>query len=132
MWRQKTTPPGGHAAVYDAFMWPFERAVLGAWRRRLGMRAAGRVLEIGAGTGSQLRWYAPGVVVTALEPDSVMAARARPRARRARAPVEMVIGSAEELPCAAASFDTVVFTFAFCSMDDPVKVLGEVRRVLMP
>ena len=132
MWRQKTTPPGGHAAVYDAFMWPFERAVLGAWRRRLGARAAGRVLEIGAGTGGQLRWYAPGVVVTALEPDRTMASRARARARRARAPVEMVIGSAEELPFAAASFDTVVFTFAFCSVDDPVKVLGEVRRVLMP
>ena len=129
---QKTTPPGGHAAVYDAFMWPFERAVLGAWRRRLGARAVGRVLEIGAGTGSQLRWYAPGVVVTALEPDRTMAARARSRAGRVLAPVEMVIGSAEELPFAAASFDTVVFTFAFCSVDDPVKVLSEVHRVLVP
>ena len=39
MRRQKTTPPGGHPVVYDALMWPFERAVLGAWRRRLGARA---------------------------------------------------------------------------------------------
>ena len=41
-----TTTPGGHAAVYDALMWPFERAVLGAWRRRLAARARGRVLEV--------------------------------------------------------------------------------------
>ena len=46
-----TTPPGGHAAVYDAVMWPFERAAVGAWRRRLAARARGRVLEIGAGHG---------------------------------------------------------------------------------
>lgn len=132
MRRQKTTPPGGYAAVYDAAMWPFERAMLGAWRRRLGARAGGRVLEIGAGTGSQLRWYAPGAVVTALEPDVTMAARARPRAARAHAPVDIVMGSAEELPFATASFDTVVFTFAFCSVADPARVLAEVRRVLVP
>lgn len=133
MRRQKTTPPGGsQAQVYDALMWPFERALLGAWRRRIGARAVGRVLEIGAGTGSQLRWYAPGVVVTALEPDVTMAARARPRAARAHAPVAIVIGSAEELPFAAGSFDTVVFTFAFCSVADTAKVLAEVRRVLVP
>ena len=60
MTKTKTTPPGGHAAVYDAFMWPFERAALGAWRRRLAARARGRVLEVGAGTGTQLRWYPEG------------------------------------------------------------------------
>ena len=132
MRRQKTTPPGGHAVVYDALMWPLEQVLLGAWRRRIGARAGGRVLEIGAGTGSQLRWYAPGAVVTALEPDRAMAARARRRAARAHAPVEIVIGSAEELPFAAGSFDTVVFTFAFCSVADTAKVLAELRRVLVP
>lgn len=47
-----TTRPGGRAVVYDALMWPFERAVIGAWRRRLAGQAHGRVLEIGFGTGS--------------------------------------------------------------------------------
>src|SRR5665647_24646 len=94
---QKTTPPGGHAAVYDALMWPFERAAVGAWRRRLAARARGRVLEVGAGTGSQLRWYGPGAEVVALEPGPGMVARARrrsgaglcrvvPRARSRRKP----------------------------------------------
>jgi len=127
-----TTTPGGHAAVYDALMWPFERAALGAWRRRLAARARGRVLEVGAGTGSQLRWYPADVQVTALEPDPGMAARARRAAMRAAAPVTVVEGVAESLPFAAESFDTVFTSFSLCTVADPPAALGELRRVLIP
>jgi len=132
MAQTNTTPPGGHAAVYDALMWPFERAALGASRRRLAVRARGRVLEVGAGSGSQLRWYPAGVAVTALEPDPGMAARARRRAARAAAPVTIVEGVAERLPFAAASFDTAVTSFSFCTVADPAAALGELCRVLIP
>jgi SAM-dependent methyltransferase len=103
--------------VYDAAMWPFERAAVGAWRRRLAATASGRVLEIGAGTGSQLRWYAPDADVTALEPD---------------ARVTLVEGRAEELQFDDASFDTVMSAFALCSVADPAAALDELRRVLVP
>ena len=72
-----STPPGGNAALYDAVMWPFERAAIGDWRRRLAAAASGRVLEIASGTGAQFRWYAPDAEVTALEPDASMRTRAR-------------------------------------------------------
>ena len=127
-----TTPPGGHAAVYDALMWPFERAALGACRRRLAAHARGRVLEVGAGTGSQLRWYSAGTEVTALEPDPGMAARARRAAARAAARVTVVEGVAEHLPFAAASFDAVLTSFSFCTVADPAAGLDELRRVLVP
>jgi ubiquinone/menaquinone biosynthesis C-methylase UbiE len=127
-----STPPGGHAAVYDAAMWPFERAAIGAWRRRLAAAAGGRVLEIGAGTGSQLRWYAPGADVTALEPDASMLARARRRAAQSVAHVTLVEGHAEKLPFAGAAFDTAVSAFALCSVADPAAALSELRRVLVP
>jgi len=118
--------------VYDAVMWPFERAAVGAWRRSLALAAHGRVLEIGAGTGSQLRWYAPGVDVTALEPDESMLERARRRASRAAAHVTLVQGRAEELPFDDASFDSVVSAFALCTVADPAAALRELRRVLVP
>ena len=127
-----TTPPGGHAVVYDAVMWPFERAAIGAWRRRLAAAARGRVLEIGSGTGAQLRWYAPGAEVTALEPDEGMRARLSARAERARVPVTVAGGRAEDLPFAAASFDTAVSAFALCTVSDPAAALAELRRVLVP
>jgi ubiquinone/menaquinone biosynthesis C-methylase UbiE len=127
-----STPPGGHAAVYDAFMWPFERAAVGAWRRRLAAEARGRVLEIGSGTGAQLRWYAPGVDVTAVEPDATMRERARRRAPGAAARVTVVEGRAEGLPFGAASFDAAVSAFTLCSVEDPATALSELRRVLVP
>lgn len=129
---QKTTPPGGHAAVYDALMWPFERAAVGAWRSRLAARARGRVLEVGAGTGSQLRWYGPGAEVVALEPGPGMVARARRRAERASASVTVLEGVAEALPFPAASFDTAVSVFTFCSVADPAQAFAELCRVLVP
>ena len=127
-----STPPGGHAAVYDAVMWPFERAALGGWRSRVAAHARGRVLEIGTGTGAQLRWYAPGAAVTALEPDASMRERARRRAARASASVTVVDGRAEDLPFAAASFDAAVSAFALCTVADPAAALAELRRVLVP
>ena len=127
-----STPPGGHAAVYDAVMWPFERAAVGAWRRRLAADARGRVIEIGTGTGAQFRWYAPDASVTAVEPDASMRARARRRAPRAAARVGVVEGRAEDLPFADASFDAAVSAFALCTVADPAAALAELRRVLVP
>ena len=127
-----STPPGGHAALYDAVMWPFERAAVGGWRRRLAAQARGRVLEIGSGTGAQLRWYAPGTEVTALEPDAGMRARMERRAAGVAARVHVVGGHAEALPFADASFHTAVSAFALCTVGDPAAALSELRRVLVP
>ncbi len=127
-----STPPGGHAAVYDTVMRPFERVAIGAWRRRLAAEVRGRVLEIGTGTGAQLAWYAPGTAVTALEPDAGMLGRARRRAARAAASVTVVEGRAEGLPFADAGFDAAVSAFALCTVADPAAALAELRRVLIP
>ena len=113
-------------------MWPFERAAVGAWRRRLAADARGRVLEIGTGTGAQFRWYGPGASVTAVEPDALMLERARRRAPGAAARIAVVEGRAEELPFAEASFDTAVSAFALCTVTDPAAALAELRRVLVP
>ena len=132
MTKVNTTHGGIFAAAYDPLMWPFERAAIGAWRCRLAARAGGRVLEIGTGTGSQLRWYGDGLEVVALEPDPEMAARARRQVVRAAAHVRIVEGQAEALPFPDGSFDTAVATFCLCSVTDPAAALAELHRVLVP
>ncbi len=124
--------------LYDALMWPAERAFVGRWRWRLSSRAGARrarVLEIGAGTGAGFRFMPPGCELVALEPSAAMAARAQARAAMAArrgVPVSVVEARAEELPFADASFDAVLATFVWCSVADPVRAFAEARRVLRP
>jgi ubiquinone/menaquinone biosynthesis C-methylase UbiE len=41
-------------------------------------------------------------------------------------------GSAEEIPLDDESFDAVVMTWTLCTVPDPLKTLGEIKRVLKP
>jgi len=121
------------AAVYDRLMAPLERGRFRAIRTALLAHAAGRVLEIGAGTGINFPLYPAAVTqVEALEPDPAMSARADPRLSSARVPVRRVAARAEALPYPDASFDTVVATLVLCTVGDPHASLREVRRVLKP
>src|SRR5690606_23863592 len=54
------------------------------------------------------------------------------RLRRAAVPVELLLASAERIPLADASVDTVVSTWTMCSIPDVARALREARRVLRP
>jgi SAM-dependent methyltransferase len=102
-------------------------------RRKLVAPAAGRVLEIGGGTGFNLPYYGAGVselVVT--DPLDGMLRRVRLRAARVGRAVETRTASAEGLPFDDESFDTVVGSLVLCSVDDQERALAEIRRVLRP
>ncbi|MGQ0700176.1 MAG: class I SAM-dependent methyltransferase [Panacagrimonas sp.] len=103
-------------------------------RAKLIPRAYGKVLEIGIGTGRNLPFYDPMNLDTlqGLDPADQMNPTAQKRARDAGLNVELITLSAEEIPAADASYDTVVCTFTLCTIPDPVKALREMRRVLKP
>lgn len=106
----------------------FERSGLLRWRRWLVAGARGRTLEVGSGTGRNLRLYPPGVRVVAVDPAPQNLAVARRRAPRAL----LVRARAEALPFRAGAFETVVSGLVFCSIPEPPKGLAEIRRVLGP
>jgi ubiquinone/menaquinone biosynthesis C-methylase UbiE len=103
-------------------------------RERVVGAAAGRVLEIGVGSGLNLPFYRPCCTpsVVAVEPSSLLLRRAARRAEAAAMPMELDEGSAEALPFAAASVDTVVTTWTLCTIPDVAAALAEMRRVLRP
>jgi len=117
---------GLYAAFYDLAMWPAERFYLSRLRRGLLGEARGKVLEIGAGTGANLPYYAGSVRVVLSEPDPWMLRRAELVGRPA------MLAAAERLGFASSSFDTVVSTLVLCTVKDPAAALAEVRRVLRP
>jgi ubiquinone/menaquinone biosynthesis C-methylase UbiE len=111
-----------------------ERRLTDPLRKATAGQAYGVVLEIGAGTGPNFPVYHPERVerVEAIEPDSAMLAYARGRVRQAAVPISLTQASVEALPLADASFDSVVVTLVFCSVEDPAQGMQEIKRVLKP
>lgn len=119
------------ATGYDAFMRRTEQACLSSWRHELLAGLRGSVLEIGAGTGANLAHYPASLdrlVVT--EADDHMLRRLERSSDAKRA--QIVRASADALPFADESFDTVVSTLVLCTVPDPTKALSEIFRVLIP
>lgn len=122
------------AAIYDRFMESAEQACLRSWRESLLGGAAGDVLELGAGTGANLRFYTGRVSRLVLtEPDPYMRTRlARVVAAHPGGLVEQSSAESEKLPFADASFDTLVSTLVLCTVRDQRAALAEAFRVLKP
>ncbi|MFB6264931.1 MAG: class I SAM-dependent methyltransferase, partial [Bradymonadaceae bacterium] len=84
------------------------------------------------GTGKNIPYYPEDRDITAIDIAPKMLDRARRRAERREVDVDLVEADAQDLPFADDSFESVVCTFVFCSVPDPVLGLREARRVLEP
>lgn len=93
---------------------------------------SGRVLEVGAGTGTNFAFYPDTVTqVVALEPETRLAPLAREAAALAAVPVS-VIESTIETMAESGPFDAVVCSLVLCSVADPDAVLVQLNSVLKP
>jgi ubiquinone/menaquinone biosynthesis C-methylase UbiE len=107
-------------------------ALTGKRKLRLFEGIQGNMLEIGAGTGVNFAYIPAGVHWTGVDPNPQSPRYIREAARRSGREFEFRQASAESLPFADASFDSVASTLALCSVRDPVLALDEIRRVLRP
>ena len=96
--------------------------------------ARGRVLEVGIGTGLNMRWYDKNQVtrITGLDPSLQLQTLARERISQVGLPVDLIGLSAEKIPLPDASFDTVLITYTLCTIPDALAALREMHRVLAP
>ena len=105
-------------------------------RERIVPRARGRVLELGIGSGRNLPLYDPERVdaVWGVDPSPELYRMAERRAAELPFPVRFFVRPADRpgLPMRAGSVDTVVVTYALCTIPDPGTALAEARRVLAP
>lgn len=128
-----TLPERISAAMYDPALWWGEKRGMAARRARVLSQARGSVLEIGAGTGLNLSRYGPEVErLILLEPMPGMAARLARRVEESGREAEVLNASAEEIPLADDSVDTVVSTLVLCTVPDPDAAIREIGRVLRP
>lgn len=102
-------------------------------RRELLEGLSGRVLELGAGIGSNFEYYPPTVdEVVAVEPESYLRGKAQANAEKAAVKVTVVDGEAERLPAEDGSVDAAVASLVLCSVPDQAAALAELHRVLKP
>ncbi len=118
------------AALYDPILAPFEVMGLRRWRDWAVRAAKGRVLEIGVGTGLNIRHYRDGETIAAFDPDGASLQYAKEKLNGNAAAIRLYQARAEELPFPDESFDTVIGTLVFCTIGDPLRALSEARRVL--
>lgn len=93
---------------------------------------SGRVLEVGAGTGTNFEFY-PGTVteVVAVEPERRLAALAQEAAGRASVPVTVSTDTVEQF-LTDQPFDAVVCSLVLCSVDQPDDVVRQLLSLLRP
>lgn len=103
-------------------------------RQKVVPNAAGRILEIGIGSGLNLPFYDAGKVdkLWGLEPSDEMTAHARKRVREVPFEVEFIGLPGEEIPLEDHCVDNVVVTYTLCTIPDALAALGQMRRVLRP
>ncbi len=121
------------AMTYDRQLAKVEAAGLGLQRERLLAGAHGDVLEIGAGTGANIRFYGAAIEsLTMTEPEPPMLRRLQKTVREHAPQTKVLRAPAEDLPFNEESFDTVVSTLVLCGVDNQARSLQEIKRVLRP
>lgn len=128
-----------YAIALDRGMKSYEKEIAGYKEQLLNplKGEAKTVLELGIGTGSNLKYYASGrnVSVVGVDPNKHMEKYAQAAAADSGLPksqFKFIHGVGEALPIFNSSMDAVVCTLVLCSVKDVGKTLKEVQRVLKP
>lgn len=117
------------AKWYDVWMNALEFLFLGKMRRELLREARGKVLEVGIGTGLNLKHYPTQCELIGIDYTKEMLAKAQKRAERLGKKVKLMQGDAQKMRFGKERFDTVVDTLGLCTYPNPIRALREMKRV---
>lgn len=113
--------------------WVMAQPAFSQLREALLQPASGEVLEIGFGTGLNLRHYPTTITrLSIVDPAILLPAKVAHRMAAAPYPIQTNHVTAEALPFPERQFDTVVSTWTLCTIPNPILALQEVGRVLKP
>jgi SAM-dependent methyltransferase len=110
----------------------YAHLMFGRRKRELFATLPSTVLEIGPGTGANLRYYRPGTRLIAVEPNRHMHTALAKAAQRYGIELELREEGADAISLPDGSVDAVVSTLVLCTVPDPVAAVAEIHRVLRP
>jgi len=92
----------------------------------------GKILFLAVGTGLDVGFFPEGRTIVGIDISERMLEKARPRTDRYAGSLECQQMDVHEMSFADDEFDQVFTSCTFCSVPDPVRGLGALRRVLKP
>jgi ubiquinone/menaquinone biosynthesis C-methylase UbiE len=119
------------SSIYEVM----DKMIKDKWRLDLLSQISGEALEVGIGTGNNLRYYPNDIQsLTGVDFSSGMLKHAKEKALKGnfQFSIELVEADIQHLPFPDNTFDSIISTCVFCSVPDPVKGLKELRRVCKP
>lgn len=124
--------------LYDKYVLP--NAIVWACKQKSSMKqrekiiplAGGNVLEIGIGSGLNLPFYDKNKVthLTAIDPSAAIWKKNNVNTTTLGFEFDFIEAYSENIPAENNSFDTVVITYALCTIQDTDKAFDEIKRVL--
>lgn len=126
--------------LYEEKILPFfidlgcSTAAMTELREKIVPQAQGTVLEVGTGSGTNLKFYDPARVskLYCLEPSRGMRQKAQKNLKHCKVEMEWLELPGEQIPLQDNSVDTVVLTFTLCTIPDWQAALAGMYRVLKP
>ncbi len=115
--------------IYDVLQKPMDKMVFKNVRHEIMDALTGRVLEVGVGTGKNIKHYPDNLDITAIDISEKMLVKARKKAVKWNKKVRLELMDAQKMSFDDGSFDCVFATCVLCSIPDPVKGLEEIKRV---
>jgi len=116
------------ATIFDLV----DHMILPSWRKKLLKNLEGYILEVGVGTGANLRYYNENAHVVGIDFSRNMLRKAKEKVHETAAKVELIEMDIQNMDFPDHMFDYVVSTCVFCSVPNPVVGLREIRRVVKP
>lgn len=121
------------AKFYDLLEWPVEVLIFKKLREEAVSCAYGHVLEVGIGTGENLPYYKKNIDLTGIDFSPGMLQIAENRKIQLNLnTLQLCEMDVQNLKFKENTFDTVISTFVFCTVPDPIAGLKEAYRVLKP
>ncbi len=124
--------------LYDEVMYLPDTIFLKIRRKRLLKGLAGKILEVGVGTGTNFQHYSNNSEVVGIEPSPYMFAKAENRKNRLPFPNRFTLhnigcGDSEMKDLIQPeSLDAVVCTLVLCTIPEPEKALSSFMKWLKP
>src|SRR3989304_3944256 len=116
-----------YSKFYDIFEAPMEM-LSGKWRKKLIKFSTGKVLEVGVGTGKNVKYYPNGIDLTAIDFSKGMLSKAIQKYKD-KSNIKFIQMDIQATNFESNTFDTVIASYVFCSVPDPIKELKEIKRI---